>query len=101
MCVCNVASVAQLGERETEDLKVPGSIPGRGTFAQLCRFLHPSVLFLLIMLYQQHGALQRTGSIRLESGKCARSVLERATALWSYLCQVTIQRSFSSIQAVT
>ena len=27
-----VASVAQLGERQTEDLKVPGSIPGRGTF---------------------------------------------------------------------
>ena len=24
------ASIAQLGERQTEDLKVPGSIPGRG-----------------------------------------------------------------------
>ena len=24
------AVVAQLGERQTEDLKVPGSIPGRG-----------------------------------------------------------------------
>ena len=24
------AVIAQLGERETEDLKVPGSIPGRG-----------------------------------------------------------------------
>ncbi|CAI5724355.1 unnamed protein product [Peronospora farinosa] len=30
-----VASVAQLGERQTEDLKVPGSIPGRGTFARV------------------------------------------------------------------
>ena len=25
------ASIAQLGERQTEDLKVPGSIPGGGT----------------------------------------------------------------------
>ena len=25
------AHVAQLGERQTEDLKVPGSIPGGGT----------------------------------------------------------------------
>ena len=24
--------IAQLGERQTEDLKVPGSIPGRGRF---------------------------------------------------------------------
>ena len=29
------ASIAQLGERQTEDLKVPGSIPGRGI---LCLF---------------------------------------------------------------
>ena len=26
------AAIAQLGERQTEDLKVPGSIPGEGTF---------------------------------------------------------------------
>ena len=25
------AAIAQLGERQTEDLKVPGSIPGLGT----------------------------------------------------------------------
>ena len=25
------AAIAQLGERQTEDLKVPGSIPGHGT----------------------------------------------------------------------
>ena len=24
------AAIAELGERQTEDLKVPGSIPGRG-----------------------------------------------------------------------
>ena len=29
------AALAQLGERQTEDLKVPGSIPGGGTFCQL------------------------------------------------------------------
>ena len=27
----NIAAIAQLGERQTEDLKVPGSIPGRGS----------------------------------------------------------------------
>ena len=26
------AAIAQLGERQTEDLKVPGSIPGRGNY---------------------------------------------------------------------
>ena len=26
------AAIAQLGERQTEDLKVPGSIPGGGSF---------------------------------------------------------------------
>ena len=27
----DIAAIAQLGERQTEDLKVPGSIPGLGT----------------------------------------------------------------------
>ena len=27
---CVFVEIAQLGERQTEDLKVPGSIPGRG-----------------------------------------------------------------------
>ena len=31
-CLRNTAAIAQLGERQTEDLKVPGSIPGRGIF---------------------------------------------------------------------
>uniref|UniRef100_A0AAV1V9F3 Uncharacterized protein n=1 Tax=Peronospora matthiolae TaxID=2874970 RepID=A0AAV1V9F3_9STRA len=52
LCLDHIASVAQLGERQTEDLKVPGPIPGRGTFAQPCRFLHSSMLFQLVMLYQ-------------------------------------------------
>jgi hypothetical protein len=29
------AAIAQLGERQTEDLKVPGSIPGLGTLVEL------------------------------------------------------------------
>ncbi len=29
---CNIAGIAQLGERQTEDLKVPGSIPGHGIY---------------------------------------------------------------------
>ena len=29
-----LAAIAQLGERQTEDLKVPGSIPGGGIFLQ-------------------------------------------------------------------
>ena len=33
------ASIAQLGERQTEDLKVPGSIPGLGMSAMLSRIL--------------------------------------------------------------
>ena len=32
------ADIAQLGERQTEDLKVPGSIPGVGIF--IFTFLH-------------------------------------------------------------
>ena len=36
----NLAAIAQLGERQTEDLKVPGSIPGRGILFYLipCEF---------------------------------------------------------------
>ena len=30
-CLHDQAAIAQLGERQTEDLKVPGSIPGLGT----------------------------------------------------------------------
>ena len=31
----NGAFIAQLGERQTEDLKVPGSIPGGGNQSQI------------------------------------------------------------------
>ena len=35
-----MAAIAQLGERQTEDLKVPGSIPGLG----MCMLLQTCVL---------------------------------------------------------
>ena len=41
MCVID-AAIAQLGERQTEDLKVPGSIPGGG--------IYDSLIFLCIQL---------------------------------------------------
>ena len=31
----NMAAIAQLGERQTEDLQVPGSIPGLGKFNRI------------------------------------------------------------------
>ena len=34
-----LADIAQLGERQTEDLKVPGSIPGGGTYSFASRVL--------------------------------------------------------------
>ena len=34
LAVWTLADIAQLGERQTEDLKVPGSIPGVGNFLQ-------------------------------------------------------------------
>ena len=33
------AAIAQLGERQTEDLKVPGSIPGHGISLLVFKFL--------------------------------------------------------------
>jgi hypothetical protein len=34
-----MAAIAQLGERQTEDLKDPGSIPGLGTLSEGCVFV--------------------------------------------------------------
>ena len=47
------ASIAQLGERQTEDLKVPGSIPGRGTFS--CFWL--SFWYVCVSIYWLVGLL--------------------------------------------
>ena len=38
--VLATAVIAQLGERQTEDLKVPGSIPGRGIVLHHIRLLY-------------------------------------------------------------
>ena len=35
--IINIANLAQLGERQTEDLKVPGSIPGVGKLFALSK----------------------------------------------------------------
>ena len=53
-CGVSDASIAQLGERQTEDLKVPGSIPGRGSFFTLFALLLPSFFFLLAFV-QAHA----------------------------------------------
>ena len=41
MGILHRAAIAQLGERQTEDLEVPGSIPGFGTFASARVMLRP------------------------------------------------------------
>jgi hypothetical protein len=46
----SLAAIAQLGERQTEDLKVPGSIPGLGIYfldiSGICaRLLHDLLIF--------------------------------------------------------
>ena len=38
-CNDDIAAIAQLGERQTEDLKVPGSIPGLGTSSLVLSWL--------------------------------------------------------------
>ena len=48
------AALAQLGERQTEDLKVPGSIPGGGT---LCREWQPNQRILPLQSVRDFGKL--------------------------------------------
>ena len=43
------AAIAQLGERQTEDLKVPGSIPGLGTYDS-CRSQKQSTLIQAVVV---------------------------------------------------
>ena len=47
--ILEVAAIAQMGERQTEDLKVPGSIPGLGIFSSslFSYFFHPLSISLL------------------------------------------------------
>ena len=55
MCVHVVAAagIAQLGERQTEDLKVPGSIPGHGRFFLLLPSLFKQ---FVTCVYRKHGS---------------------------------------------
>ena len=46
------AWVAQLGERQTEDLKVPGSIPGLGKLFDVSSNVVNNLNFVLITNYQ-------------------------------------------------
>ena len=43
------AAIAQLGERQTEDLKVPGSIPGEGNFFNFFLFTEIKDLALVAL----------------------------------------------------
>ena len=52
-CQRNMAAIAQLGERQTEDLKVPGSIPGLGIIS-----LH----HITLPRYQSSGDPKRSPS---------------------------------------
>ena len=49
VCLCYImAAIAQLGERQTEDLKVPGSIPGLG----IDSFGHSHICFSILNILQ-------------------------------------------------
>ena len=69
VCHLCAASVAQLGERQTEDLKVPGPIPGRGTFTRRRSLLLPP-------RERMAGAFQRS-ILRQEAGAQAHSFDKR------------------------
>ena len=47
-CRFTTAAIAQLGERQTEDLKVPGSIPGLG----IDSFGHSHICFSMVNILQ-------------------------------------------------
>ena len=52
------AEIAQLGERQTEDLKVPGSIPGFGiSFVFLLSFLSPLSIVFFKTFYEKSPCL--------------------------------------------
>ena len=64
------AALAQLGERQTEDLKVPGSIPGLGKVVQI---IFEMLSYLFIQLFKG-----RPGFVDIQD-----SVAERSKALAS------------------
>ena len=57
------AAIAQLGERQTEDLKVPGSIPGLGIFSFL-GFLQDAIARCSWQVFfRMHGAGRNAVSV--------------------------------------
>ena len=53
----SAAAIAQLGERQTEDLKVPGSIPGLGI---CCLHVHVLIQFEVALRAAGNSNLGRT-----------------------------------------
>ena len=71
------AAIAQLGERQTEDLKVPGSIPGLGTIISTSRLSRPG----LVSQNSATGTQTRVARVRAEypnqldySGSCPQDL---------------------------
>ena len=56
------AAIAQLGERQTEDLKVPGSIPGLGIIISTSRLSRPG----LVSQNSATGTRTRVARVRAE-----------------------------------
>ena len=85
------AAIAQLGERQTEDLKVPGSIPGLGMCISMFRF-------------RKHG-LGKSMSIVLSNGGTMfkeRRWQAMHKTVWSFFCKqrISIQANFNTDQCI-
>ena len=77
-----IAAIAQLGERQTEDLKVPGSIPGLG----IDSFGHSHICFSILNILQLllHPFFPVSLSLSLSS-----SGLHSCTS-FSFFCQIAV-----------
>ena len=74
------AAIAQLGERQTEDLEVPGSIPGRGIF---------SLRLFELRLTEQYKQKIRTPGIEPGTIRYLPKLLQ-SNALPTELCPVVV-----------
>ena len=77
------AAIAQLGERQTEDLKVPGSIPGLGTLRRALPFAHQQP--------SSRGAISRDRQFCVswldrKNFSCARANLRALSARPAMIC---------------
>nr|CCA23048.1 AlNc14C178G8158 [Albugo laibachii Nc14] len=77
------ASVAQLGERQTEDLKVPGSIPGRGKLSQVGLLIfYQRLMQLSQRLTEQTSAVIRKGDEKMGRNKAIFGSLRLWPRIW-------------------